>query len=243
MTTNLPAPAGVHRFSVAHFLIALVVLLVTAPFVEQLTNGDLIEAVLITLVLLSAVLAVGGRRGTLIIAAVMVTPAVVGTWLDHFWPGLFSREVTLVASIVFVAFVIVRVLGFILRASWVNAEVLCAAVATYLMLAIFWAFAYTLVARVVPDSFVFTVRAAPNRSMARFEALYFSLGTLTTVDYGDIIPVSNAARMLAVMEATTGVLYVAVLIARLVALYSSNQPARSNGAPNSPPTANADRSD
>ena len=41
--------------------------------------------------------------------------------------------------------------------------------------------------------------------------------------YDDIIPVSNVARMLAAMEAITGSLFVAVLIARLVALYSSER--------------------
>jgi Ion channel len=232
-----PAQEGARRLSVVHFLIALVVLLVSVPFLDQVENGELIEAALITLVLLSAVLAVGGRRRTLIAAAVLVTPAVVGRWVDHVRPDAIPREVTLVAAMVFVAFVVVHLLGFIRRGPWVNAEVLCAAVATYLMLAILWTFAYTLVARLVPNSFVFPVEADTHRSMARFEALYFSLGTLTTVDYGDIIPVSNAARMLAMMEATTGVFYLALLIARLVSLYSSNQPTPSTAASYSPPTA------
>ena len=51
-------------------------------------------------------------------------------------------------------------------------------------------------------------------------AFYFSFITLSTVGYGDITPVSRIARWLAAMEAMTGLLYVAVLIARLVSLYS-----------------------
>jgi hypothetical protein len=54
--------------------------------------------------------------------------------------------------------------------------------------------------------------------MAGFQAAYFSLSTLGGFAYGDIIPVSNGARTLAMMEATTGTLYMAVLIARLVSL-------------------------
>ena len=53
---------------------------------------------------------------------------------------------------------------------------------------------------------------------------YFSFITLTTVGYGDIAPVAKVARMLAVMEAITGVLYMAVLISRLVGAYSSTPP-------------------
>ena len=57
--------------------------------------------------------------------------------------------------------------------------------------------------------------------MNGFTGFYFSFVTLSTVGYGDITPVSRIARWLAAMEAMTGLLYVAVLIARLVSLYSS----------------------
>jgi hypothetical protein len=59
-----------------------------------------------------------------------------------------------------------------------------------------------------------------RQSIRGFNAFYFSFVTLSTVGYGDITPVSKVARMLAAMEAMTGLLYVAVLIARLVSLYS-----------------------
>ena len=57
-------------------------------------------------------------------------------------------------------------------------------------------------------------------------ALYYSFVTLTTMGYGDILPVSRVARMLAILEATTGVLFMSVLIAKLVALYSTVDPAQ-----------------
>ena len=57
--------------------------------------------------------------------------------------------------------------------------------------------------------------------MKGFNGLYFSFITLSTVGYGDITPVSKVARMLAAMEAITGLLYVAVLIARLVAIQAT----------------------
>jgi uncharacterized membrane protein len=60
--------------------------------------------------------------------------------------------------------------------------------------------------------------------MDGFNAFYFSFITLCTVGYGDVTPVSKGARMLAVVEAITGLFYVAVLISRLVAVYSATQP-------------------
>ena len=215
---HTPAREGVRRLSVAHFLAALAAWIVTAPFLSQWPYAEMLDAVLLTLVLLSAVMAVGGRRRTLIMAAVLVAPAVIATWVHHFRPDVTPGVFRMAAAAVFIAFVAVHLLRFILRAPWVNSEVLCAAVATYLLLGLLWGFAYELTAVLNPQSFVFTIGA--NRSMIGFEALYFSFGTLTNY-YGDIIPVSNAARMLAMMEATIGMFYVVVLIARLVSLYAS----------------------
>ena len=215
---------GARRLSVVHFLVAVVLLLLVVPFVDELRYGDLIEAVLVTLVLLSAVMAVGGRRRTLVAAAVLVTPPVLAKWIDHFRPGLIPETATNVASMVFVAFVIVHLIRFILRAPRVNNEVLCAGIATYLMMGLLWTFAYTLVARVDPGSFLFSSGSAPHRPMAEFEALFVSFGTLTNVPYGEVSPVSKAARMLMMAEAMTGIFFVAVVLARLVSLYSSSSP-------------------
>jgi hypothetical protein len=60
--------------------------------------------------------------------------------------------------------------------------------------------------------------------MKGITALYFSYISLTTVGYGDITPVSNVARMLSAAEAMTGTLFMAVLISRLVSMYSSQSP-------------------
>ena len=49
--------------------------------------------------------------------------------------------------------------------------------------------------------------------------IYYSICTLGTTGFGDITPISKAARTLSFMEATTGVFYVAILISRLVSMY------------------------
>ena len=100
-------------------------------------------------------------------------------------------------------------------------EVLCASISAYLMLGLMWTMAYWLVDQLTPGgAFSFNTNAG-TRSMNGFNGFYFSFITLSTVGYGDITPVSRIARWLAAMEAMTGLLYVAVLIARLVSLYSA----------------------
>jgi voltage-gated potassium channel len=205
------------RFSMRQFLIALIGLVVTYPFISNLNNGELIENLLMMALLISAVVAVGGRRRLLTI--LLVIPALVGPWLDRYWHGLVPAWLITGTHMVFAGFVINQLIRFILRETHVNAEVLCAGISAYVMLAIFFTPAYLMVSQLNPASFSGTHMAA-NQSLTRFDALYFSFVSLTCVGCNDITALSKAARMLIMVESTTGVLCLTVLIARLVALYS-----------------------
>jgi hypothetical protein len=212
------------RFSTVQLLGALVLFLVSAPFVEELEGGALILSVLFSLVLLAAVVAVANRKRTFAIALVLAVPAITARWLNHFQPNLVHPSVFLVCSLLLMAFVIGHLLHFILHAPVVTMEVLCASIAAYLMLGFVWTVAYWFVDQVTPGgAFSFNTQRGEH-SMNGFTGFYFSFITLSTVGYGDITPVSRAARWLAAMEAMTGLLYVAVLIARLVSLYSRAKP-------------------
>jgi len=209
------------RFSLRYFLAMLVLLIVIFPFAEMIPKGILILSVLMTLVLLSALPAIGSRRSTLIWGFILAMPALVGKWVNYLRPDLMPPEVFLGIAILFCGFVVLHLLGFILRATQVSLDVLCAAIADYLMLGLLWSFAYQLVAQTFPDSFFFSLGSAPRHVPTGFEAFYFSFATLMTVGYGDIIPVTNVSRMLAVTESIAGVFYVTIMVARLVAIYSS----------------------
>ena len=91
------------------------------------------------------------------------------------------------------------------------------------MLGLLWGLAYALIAVLVPNSFVFNAGPAVDHRMGGFEALYYSFITLSTIGCGDIVPVSKAARLLAILEAVLGMFYMTLMIARLVSLYSSSQ--------------------
>ena len=126
-------------------LIALALFIFFAPFVEEIKGGDLIVSILLSLVLISAVLAVASRRSTLIIALLLAIPALVGRWINYFRPELVPPAVFLTAGIGLIAFVVANLLRFVLRAPSVNADVLCASISAYLMLGLLWTLAYWLV--------------------------------------------------------------------------------------------------
>jgi hypothetical protein len=218
---------GGRRFSTVQLLIALGLLFFFFPFVEEIKGGDIIVSVLLSLVLLSAVLAVADRKGVFFTAVLLAIPAIVGRWINYFRPDLVPRPVFLTAGLLLIAFVVANLLRFILRAPSVTIEVLCASISAYLMLGLMWTVGYWLVDQLTPGgAFSFNTNAG-TQSMNGFNAFYFSFVTLSTVGYGDITPVSKIARWLAAMEAMTGLLYVAVLIARLVSLYSTPKSERS----------------
>jgi hypothetical protein len=216
-------PKPVFRFSVSLFLGALVLNIFISPFVDRLKSGGLIETLLMTLVLLCAILSIAGGRRALV-GVVLVAPAAIGEWLNYWRPELLIYVVTRGAGLLFIGFVVVQLLRFIVYAPRVDSEVLCAAVAGYLLSGFAWSLAYALLDRLDPNSFVFTLGAKSGQSMNGFTGLYFSFITLSTVGYGDIIPLSDAARMVAIVEAIFGMFYVSLLIARLVSLYSSKSP-------------------
>ncbi|HEY4284250.1 MAG TPA: potassium channel family protein [Chthoniobacterales bacterium] len=209
------------RLTNVQLLIALALLFFFFPFVEEVKDGDIIAAILLSLVLLCAVVAVADSKRVLVIAIALAVPAIAGRWISYFRPDLVPPPVFLISGLLLIAFVVANLLRFVLRAPSVNADVLCASLSAYLMLGIMWTIAYWLVDQLTPGgAFAFNT-SGDRQSMRGFNAFYFSFITLSTVGYGDITPVSKVARMLAAMEAMTGLLYVAVLIARLVAIYST----------------------
>jgi len=210
-------PTGLTRYSAVKLLGALALLFLMTPLIEDLPRGDLIEAVLLTLVMISSVLAVGGRRRTLLIALALLAPAIVAKWGNSLWPNLVPPLFFLVPSTLFFGFVFAHLLRFIVGSPHVDVNVLCGGVAGFLMLGILWIPAYVIVARANPAAF----KIANGGTLDGFNAFYFSFITLCTVGYGDVTPISKAARMLAVGQAISGLFYMAVLISRLVSLYSS----------------------
>ena len=220
---GLAASPAARRFTAIELLVSLVVLFVAFPFVERLRSNSLIESILLTVALLSAVLAIAGRGPILITGICLAVPTLAGRWIHLYRPDLLPPEVFLIGAIVLAVFVIYHLLWFVLHAGAVDTEVLCASVSAYLLLGLGWTFAYWLVAELIPGAFALNAASGVASSMKGFNGFYFSFITLSTVGYGDITPVASVAKMLAAMEGMTGVLYVAILIARLVSVRAADK--------------------
>jgi len=89
------------------------------------------------------------------------------------------------------------------------------AVNIYLLLGLLWTSLYLAIDAFSPGSIEIGSHSAERTT----ELLYFSLITLSTIGYGDIVPLSGEARILAALEGVTGVLYIAITVALLVSKF------------------------
>lgn len=206
----------IRRYRFVFLLVSLILLLLLSPVLEGDTTGNLALTVLFTLVLLAAVFAASGRRSTLVFALLLAIPWVYLSWVHPLWRADASD---LVASLLLIAlslFVLGLMLMRVIRSERVGVDTICGAIGAYLLIAVVWAVSYGVIEALVPGSFGLT---DPDGASVWNQLLYFSLVTLTTVGYGDITPVGPVAQIWSVLEAVTGTLYLAVMIARLVSLY------------------------
>ena len=132
----------------------------------------------------------------------------------HWLPG-WGILLSLVAAIAFVSIT----LRYVYKEGPVTSQRIQAAVAAYLLIVLAFALGYMLISYFIPVAFGFADKS-PNIDDPRFEYIlhYFSISTITTLGYGDIVPVHPFARTLATVEALVGQLFPAILLARLVSL-------------------------
>ena len=130
--------------------------------------------------------------------------------------SLWKTQVSSFILVVFHSTIILVLMRYIFSAEQVTADIIYAACAVYFLLSFFFVPVYGMLESAIPGSFVDNTLGTAVHWQ---QFVYYSLVTLSTAGYGDILPANMWARMLAGLEATVGVLYVAILVARLVSLY------------------------
>jgi hypothetical protein len=128
-------------------------------------------------------------------------------------------------------FVTVMLLEAIFEDGGATLETLQASLCVYLLLGLLWSFVFGLIDIAAPGSFrsehgpAVDWRDPQSRAAEWLRLFVFSFSTLSGTGFGDLAPASGFASNMASLEAMTGQIYLAVVIARLVGIYSAPPPA------------------
>ena len=205
-----------------YLLIALVVFLVALPVLDDI---QLVPKSIGRPIAFSCLLAIGvwSLRDTERTFRIGMAVAVAGIIVNGLAIAVDARAIYFLSFAIMFVFLLMATrsaLRQVVFGTEINANRLYGALCVYLLLGILWALMYSMVAEV--DSSAFSGALLPDGSDEwTVEWLYYSFITLTTLGYGDILPVSATARVLAFSEAVIGVFYMAVLVAALVGSYAS----------------------
>lgn len=206
----------------ARSMSALLVLLLMTVFVIPTLmpygrEWHAVADVVITLALLSGFLTVSDRKGYAVLVAAVLVVAIVVKWVAHFAPHRMLPEIHVATFLAAMGLLTILLAFRVFESGRVTFDRVIGAITIYMMLGIVWASFYELIALDNPHAFSGTASGTESHD----HWFYFSFVTLTTVGYGDITPLTRAARSLATLEAFIGQLYPAVVLARLVSLSSS----------------------
>lgn len=219
----------------AALLAVLLLLIVVSPSIPETSPGVLFELVFDS-ILIAGVYSVGpGRHQWPFLILTAVTLAV--RWGEHL-SGAPQLDVgALAITVVWIVYAVSILIAHLFQRQDVTVDTILAAMVTYLLVAVAFTLVFEILELTNPGSF----RGLPDdalrhRAELGSTMLYYSLVCITTMGYGDIVPVSDIARPLAVLEGVFGQLYLAVMIARLVGLHIANSRSREEDSGRSPPT-------
>jgi hypothetical protein len=198
-------------------LLSLLLLFVGTGASAGTAHARAIEGMLLVLVIAAAVWDLRSRGRERLMAATLGAGAIVVSVLDV---TVRIRHLPVAASAMVAAFaglVVWRAYTGVMRPDRAVADRILGAISVYLLIGLAWAKVYQTLDVVTPGAFRFPADTAwAATGLPRFA--YLSFITLATVGYGDVTPATPIAGTLAWLEAVTGQLYLAITVARLVAL-------------------------
>jgi hypothetical protein len=169
-----------------------------------------------------SVYAVSFRRGVLLIAALLAIPALLGRILLFEFDASALSVVRTTLSLVFDIFIVVVIFRRVFSHQKPNAETVFGALCIYLLVGFGFTSIYGLIASFDPLAFHLDPATNLHTIPDRFDFIYYSFGTISSLGAAGITPVSGEARSLTVIEGILGVLYLAVLISRLMGAYRTD---------------------
>ncbi len=223
---RLPLGQIIFRGRFLNLLVYILVLIAIQPLDEAIGEFGLVLDIIISFILVSAIYAVSHKKKHTIIGILLALPLLTAMWAKQLFGISWMQIPETILGITFFGFIIAIILKFIFSEDEIKRDLIAGAAAVYLLLAIAWAYAYRAIEVIQPGSFA----VADAQTVSYAVALYYSFVTITTLGYGDIFPVTTAAKSCAILEAIVGQLYLVITIALLVGVHVSQTLAKKSSA-------------
>lgn len=210
---SLAAAYSRRRYAVLFYTLLLT--LGAAPLLAALQFSTNLLQILLVFCLLAALLGVPDQRWRgilMVVAAIALGLRAAPT--SAVGSGLAGGSLAVACAIAMLA--AASALRFAMRTASVDAEHLYAALSVYLLAGLLFGVVHWTMEQTWPGSLTDAGSRAADATFSLSAAIYYSFVTLATLGYGDIVPRTEVARGVAVLEAIGGQLYVAVLVAKLV---------------------------
>ena len=194
--------------------VSLLLLIILYPSVEQ-TGRGFVFGIFYTVILLSAIYTVSERKLYFLLGLLLVILSTLIHWIGI---GIGNQAFLIVSDVLGAAVLCltaVLIIFHVLRAEQITSQKIYGALSAYLLIGIIWTLLFMILEFLVPGSF----QMGQETDLRTSQMLYYSFVTLTTLGYGDVVPILPAARSMATLEALMGQLYLVIVVARLVALH------------------------
>lgn len=200
-------------------LVFLVVTIFIAYPITTLPIGKFLVLISFSLILISGATIVLDKHLLRIFVLGSVLLNLVLRWATYIMNVSGFESWIVFCDFICCAILSVIVLLQVFREGPITIHRITGAIAVYLLIGLMWSFLYHFIALQSPEAFKLPASLGTyTADTLQSNLLYFSFVTLTTLGYGDILAVHPLARMLVMLEALTGQLFPAILLARLVSL-------------------------
>jgi voltage-gated potassium channel len=201
-------------------LISLLLLFVFRPY-DRGSAYVVVWKLLFTFTLLSALFNCNHNRVTRWIATIFGLPAFILTWAGMLYPLQPIYLANVLSTVIFLTICTTSIVYDVVLRARVTLETLRGVICAYFLVAFVFAFLYFMLEHLIPGSFYFSQQdRVPSFTYSMSEMIYFSFGTLLTIGFGDVTPTADLTQTFVVIEGIIGQFYIAILVARLVSVYS-----------------------
>ena len=204
-------------------LVALLVFLVGIPLIDDFVAGSspAIKALIFSAIFVIGIGSLRGAGRAFPVGMIFVVAGVILSVLASQVESVAFRFGSLLTLIGFLVTAITHTMKQVAVGTDMSMNRIVGAICVYLLLGVIWALTYSVLELAVPGSFA-GFETWSNRGWES-EWLYFSFVTMTTLGYGDLLPISATARVMAYLQAVFGQFYIAILVAGLVSAYIANR--------------------